>query len=93
MKKGMMKDRIIRALFDILIGAILMLIIVLTMNSMRNSNIDTVEYYKPDGTVLRFENVTDVYVWKTTDVVDFNYNGQRVRISDNYVIYTKKNSR
>ena len=88
-----MKDRIIRALFDILIGAILMLIIVLTMNSMRNSNIDTVEYYKPDGTVLRFENVTDVYVWKTTDVVDFNYNGQRVRISDNYVIYTKKNSR
>ena len=88
-----MKDRIIRALFDILIGAVLMLTIVLTMNSMRNSNIDTVEYYKPDGSVLRFENVTDVYVWKTTDVVDFNYNGQRVRISDNYIIYTKKNSR
>ena len=88
-----MKDRIIRALFDILIGACLMLIIVLTMNSMRDSNIDTVEYYKPDGSVIRFENVTDVYVWKTTDVVDFNYNGQRVRISDNYVIYTKKNSR
>ena len=93
MKKGIMKDRIIRALFDILIGACLMLIIVLTMNSMRDSNIDTVEYYKPDGSVIRFENVTDVYVWKTTDVVDFNYNGQRVRISDNYVIYTKKNSR
>ena len=90
MKKGMsVKERIIRALFDILIGAILTLIIVLTMNSIQDKDVTVVEYYKPDGTILEFENVTDVYIWKTTDVLDFKCNGQRIRISDNYIIYTK----
>ena len=66
-------------------------LLILTVNSVRNTkNVHDIIYFAPNGEVIKYLEADNIYVWKTNGVADFNYNGERIRLSGDFIITTRK---
>ena len=82
---------IIELILRIAIIIMLSLLLILTVNSVRNTkNVHDIIYFAPNGEVYKYLQADNIYVWKTNGVADFNYNGERIRLSGNFIITTRK---
>ena len=84
------RNTIIKILVDSIAAIIIIMAIALCIRDAKDykNRIYTIEYFRPDGTIMIYENASDVYTWG--DRVEFRYNDQDVRIEGDYILYARE---